>query len=228
MKSNSPKLFTLLSLFLIASLGLKSQDLVQNDNDDISDSTKYEPPKNSVKGRIIYAPLDGYKVVACGIGFERFIDQSKSVQLLYNFFFFDGIEEHEEKLSKHALTLSYRKYFGKNSTQNINKSFFVDLHVELSLTKINYSPTYEPTPNDITYSIEVREITSIAPGILFGKNFQIAKNWYLESFLGLKLNNEYEELLLRNNNDLSDELTTTTAPENRLGYRLGFNVGYRF
>ena len=228
MISNTPKLFTLLSLLFLVPLGLKSQDITNQDNDQISDSTKYEPPKNSVKGRVLYAPIDGYKTVVYGIGFERFIDQTKSVQLLYNFFFLDGLEKHEEKLSKHAIIPSYRRYFGKNATQNINKSFFVDLHVEFSFTKINYSPTYEPTPNDITYSVVVNNKTTVAPGILLGKNFQIAKNWYLESFLGMKLNNEYEELLIRNNNDLSDELTTTNAPENELGYRLGFNVGYRF
>jgi hypothetical protein len=67
--------------------------------------------------------------------------------------------------------------------------------------------------------------SALNPGVLFGKNFQLSKKWYIEAYLGPKFFIEKKTYVYQYPDGQSEEKHERTG---RLGVRVGMNVAYCF
>ena len=181
--------------------------------------TTLQAQPNVVKGRLFALPIAN--IYSVGLGYERMVTPTQSVQLLFNRYGYDFSATDGEKVTTHALVPEYRFYYGKHVDANMNKAAFFGLFSELSIMK--------ELPSGESFTAGARNLRQttrhvVAPGLLFGKNFRAGARHFLGVYLGAKLR------FVREQASFSENQVNTTETEafSRLGLRIGVNFGGRF
>ena len=180
-------------------------------------TTAHYAQSNSVKGRIFGVP----EYFTMGIGYERMLNDKTSVQLLFNRFGYDLRDTDGQAEFTNSLVPEFRYFFGKKKKESINKAAYLGLFTEISKTEI--FPGGEQFGEKIFTGGYKKKIN---PGILIGRNTQIAKRWYAEFYLGVK----YKFLFESNDYYHTDSQSSVTESSSysKAGIRLGINIGFRF
>lgn len=178
---------------------------------------------NIVKGRIIGLPGDKPKTFSMGIGYERFLNERISAQLLLNRYAFDQSSTDGSSTYTTAIVPEMRGYF--QNKDSVSKAFFWAVFVEFQFiySKQGFEET-EPVPGTIQVANDPHS-NAMNPGVLFGKNFRLSDKWYIEAYLGPKFFIEKETLIYQYPDGKSEEKKERNG---RLGIRAGMNVAYRF
>ena len=178
---------------------------------------------NIIKGRIIGLPGDKPKVFSLGIGYERFLNERISAQLLFNRYAFDQSSTDGSSTYTTAIVPELRGYF--QNKISVNKAFYWAVFVEFQFidSKQGFEET-EPVPGTVQIFRDPNS-SAINPGVLFGKNFRLSDKWYIEAYLGPKFFIEHETYIYQYPDGQREEKQERNG---RLGIRAGMNVAYRF
>jgi len=130
--------------------------------------------KNVIKARAIYLPFQT-EIYSFGLGYERFIGNKTSIQVLYNYkggtFGFDAPATYVK-----GFVPEVRYYFGKK--EDFRKKCFIAGFIELYKQK-EYTGMQEPSFN--AYLTETNgNLTSL--GVLIGKNMAIGNHFMLDVY----------------------------------------------
>ncbi len=171
--------------------------------------------KNVIKARIFLFPT----VYSLGIGYERMINENKSIQFLYNKM--GSIQTATDGPANlySSFVPEFKFFFGKHSKTNINKSSFLGVFNEFTKQKTNPSGEIDRTKKHLTD----RTRFHISPGILIGKNLQLSETWFIDVYCGFKYKFTSEESIYRENNQKAIE----NSQYQDYGIRIGLNFNYR-
>ena len=155
-----------------------------------------------------------------GIGYERILNDKFSVQLLFNRFGYDQRDTDGSAEFTNSLVPEFRYYFGKNKKETLNKAAYLGAFTEISKTDI-FTPGAEY--GDKIYLGGTKKM--INPGIIIGRNTEIAKRWFAEFHIGIK----YKFIVETSNYYLNYQTKVEEMNySNKVGIRMGFNIGFRF
>jgi hypothetical protein len=170
---------------------------------------------NCVKGRILGVP----SIFTMGIGYERIVNDKFSVQLLFNRYGYDLRDTDGGAEFTNSFVPEMRYYFGKKKKESLNKAAYLGLFTEISKTDIlaggeQYGERIFTSGNK----------KMINPGLLIGRNTEIAKRWFVELYIGFK----YKFIVETRNYyvNYQTKVEEISYPH-KAGIKLGFNIGYR-
>lgn len=171
----------------------------------------------SVKGRILGFP-GSLTIFTMGLGYEWMLKDDLSFQVLFNRYGYDMRDTDGGAKFTNSVVPEMRLYVGKKRQETINKAVFLGLFCELSKMDILAGGEQEGTSVFLGGNRKM-----ISPGILIGKNVEISKRWYAEFYLGSKyiFARERKTYLINQNKEIKK------SNPNKIGLRLGFNIGVR-
>jgi len=183
-------------------------------------SIKSQAQTNIVKGRLFALPGD-FKAFSIGIGYEKLLSSNKSIQILYNRTGYDMRATDGSSEIFNSIIPEYRIYLGKHLGQDFNKCSFIGIFNEFTFSKL--LPSGNIVGENVKF-LKEKNKQIISPGMLIGKNLRVSKNCFFDVFVGIKyrLINQ-ESVFIENQNEIVED-----ANFDKVGIRLGFNLGYRF
>jgi hypothetical protein len=164
--------------------------------------------KNVLKARAIGLP-GRFRAFSTGLGYERMLGESWSVQGLLNHQGWDMTDTDGGGEIANALLVEGRYYFGRYKKESLNKASFFGAFIEQSWAKL--------LPGDdgkYTFS----------HGILIGRNTPISKRLLVEWFVGGKYRSGHTVYRFRT---VNNGFVTNREYFHNLGLRLGFNFCVR-
>lgn len=177
---------------------------------------------NIVKGRIIGLPGDNPKTFSLGIGYERFLNEHISAQILLNRYAFDQSATDGSSNYTTAVVPEFRNYFREK--EFASQSFFWAIFLEFQWieSRVKLDDNISSGPVQV---VERPYSNAVCPGILIGKNFRLSEKWHIEAYLGPKFFEEKETYIYQYPDGHKEEKQERAG---RLGVRAGMNVAYCF
>ena len=174
--------------------------------------------RNVIKGRVFVFPFPWF-TYSLGLGYERVLANDISLQLLYNNYGYNNTKGDGNAIYTQGIVPEIRYYFGKNNT--FRKNFFFGVFTEI-LYANEQAGGYTGDIALGSYMGSVRKM--INPGILFGKNIALGKQWHLGGYIGWK----YKLMSITEKYINNGAVTYIDSNEQMSGLRAGVNAAYVF
>jgi len=134
-----------------------------------------------IKGKVLALPVKGISAAAISFGFEKIFNSKHSASILLHFSQYGSGDYDGSIHSTSKISPEYRYYF-KNKDRPASSKYFMGIFTEFTRGVQKYGG--EQSGPEIKLS---KRCYTVAPGLLFGKNFKLSSRWHLELYLGPKL-----------------------------------------